>query len=187
TVREQPEVARAAGVVLDMSGSNLIAKLYDKHGKIIGGGGNPTFGVGINPGDDKFNPMHLTSGRWAAREGEVVIDKNAAAKHDFAIGDRTRVAVDAGIFPVKIVGIAQYGDVDSLGGATFAIFDVRTAQELFRLGDSFTAISVQAKQGVSSPTLVEQLRAVTPASAQVRTGAAQAAKDEKDVAGFVKY
>jgi len=34
---------------------------------------------------------------------------------------------------------------------------------------------------------VEQLRAVTPASAQVRTGAAQAAKDEKDVAGFVKY
>ena len=46
---------------------------------------------------------------------------------------------------------------------------------------------MQAKQGVSSPTLVEQLRAVTPASAQVRTGAAQAAKDEKDVAGFVKY
>src|ERR687887_762558 len=187
TVRRQPDVARAAGVVLDMSGSNLIAKLYDKHGKIIGGGGNPTFGVGINPVDGAFNPMHLTSGRWAAREGEVVIDKNAAAKYGFSVGDRTRVAVDAGIYPVRIVGIAKYGDVDSLGGATFAIFDVSTAQKLFRLGDTFTAISVQAKHGVSPAALVDRLRAVTPANAQVRTGTAQAAKDEKDVAGFVKY
>jgi putative ABC transport system permease protein len=186
-VRRQPDVAHAAGVVLDMSGSNLIAKLYDKQGQIIGGGGNPTFGVGINPGDGEFNPMHLTSGRWAAREGEVVIDKNAAAKYGFSVGDRTRVAVDAGIYPVRIVGIARYGDVDSLGGATFAIFDVSTAQKLFRLGDTFTAISVQAKHGVSPATLVDRLRTITPPNAQVRTGTAQAAKDEKDVAGFVKY
>jgi len=187
TVRSQPGVARAAGVISDMSGSNLTAKLYDKHGKIVTGGGNPTMGVGINPGDTEFNPMHLTGGRWAAGAGEVVIDKNAADKYGFSVGDRTRVAVDAGVFPIKIVGIAKYGDVESLGGATFAVFDVRTAQKLFRLGDNFTGISVQAKHGVSAQSLVEGLRTVTPANAQVRTGVAQAAKEEKDVAGFVKY
>jgi putative ABC transport system permease protein len=187
TVRAQPGVARAEGVISDMSGGALSAKLYDKHGKIITGGGNPTMGVGIDPRATKFNPMHLTSGRWASAYGEVVIDKNAAGKYDFSVGDTTKVAVDAGVFPVKIVGIARYGDVDSLGGATFAVFDVPTAQKLFKLGDSFTAISIQAKEGVAAGTLVSQLRRVTPAVAQVRTGADQAAKDEKDVAGFVKY
>ena len=119
--------------------------------------------------------------------GEVVIDKDAAGKYGYPVGDTTKVAVDAGVFPVKIVGIARYGDVDSLGGATFAVFDVPTAQKLFKLGNSFTAISVEAKQGVAAASLVSQLRRITPATAQVRTGADQAAKDEKDVAGFVKY
>ena len=187
TVRAQPGVARAEGVISDMSGGALSAKLYDKHGKIITGGGNPTMGVGIDPRATKFNPMHLTSGRWASAYGEVVIDKNAAGKYGFSVGDSTKVAVDAGVFPVKIVGIARYGNVDSLGGATFAVFDVPTAQKLFKLGNSFTAISVEAKQGVAATSLVSQLRRITPATAQVRTGVDQAAKDEKDVAGFVKY
>src|SRR3954469_8402438 len=187
TVRAQPDVARAEGVISDMSGGALSAKLYDKKGKIITGGGNPTMGVGIDPRATEFNPMHLTSGRWASAGGEVVIDKNAAGKYGFSVGDTTKVAVDAGVFPVKIVGIARYGNVDSLGGATFAVFDIPTAQKLFKLGHSFTAISVEAKRGVDATSLVDKLRGVTPAVAQVRTGADQAAKDEKDVAGFVKY
>jgi putative ABC transport system permease protein len=185
TVRAQPDVARAEGVISDMSGGALSAKLYDKQGKIITGGGNPTMGVGIDPRATKFNPMHLTSGRWASAYGEVVIDKNAAGKYGFSVGDTTKVAVDAGVFPIKIVGIARYGDVDSLGGATFAVFDIPTAQKLFKLGNSFTAISVEAKQGVDATALVSKLRSVTPVNAQVRTGADQAAKDEQDVAGFV--
>src|SRR6476469_3929125 len=186
-VRAQPGVARAEGTISDMSGGALSAKLYDKHGKIITGGGNPTMGVGIDPRATKFNPMHLTSGRWASAYGEVVIDKNAAGKYGFSVGDTTKVAVDAGVLPVKIVGIAGSGHVDSLGGATFAVFDVPTAQKLFKLGTSFTAISIEAKHGVDAASLVSKLRTVTPANAQVRTGADQAAKDEKDVAGFVKY
>jgi putative ABC transport system permease protein len=187
TVRAQPDVARAEGVISDMSGDAYSAKLYDKHGKIITGGGNPTMGVGIDPQATEFNPMHLTAGRWASAYGEVVIDKNAAGKYGYSVGDTTKVAVDAGVFPVKIVGIARYGNVDSLGGATFTVFDIPTAQKLFKLGDSFTAISIKAKDGVAATTLVSKLRGVTPASAQVRTGADQAAKDEKDVAGFVKF
>jgi putative ABC transport system permease protein len=186
-VRARPDVEQATGEITDMSGGSLTAQLYDKNGKIITGGGNPTMGVGVDPKATAFNPMHLVDGRWAARDGEVVIDKNAADKYHFSVGDRTKVAVDAGVFPVKVVGVARYGDVDSLGGATFAVFDVKTAQKLFRLGDSFTAISVQAAPGVSAAKLASDLRTITPATAQVRTGADQAKKDEKDVAGFVKY
>ena len=63
-----------------------------------------------------------------------------------------------------------------------------TAQKLFKLGNSFTAISVEAKPGVGRRRSSRARgRRITPATAQVRTGADQAAKDEKDVAGFVKY
>jgi putative ABC transport system permease protein len=186
-VRALPDVEDATGLLSDMSGSVLTAKLYDKHGKIINGNGNPTFGVGVDPKATRFNPMELASGRWAAREGEVVIDQNVADQYGFHTGDTTRVAVDAGVFPVKIVGVANYGGLSSLGGATFAVFDTATAQKLFRIPGRFTTIAVAAKHGTSATTLVSELQGLVPATAQVRTGAAQAAKDEKDVAGFVKY
>ena len=102
--------------------------------------------------------MHLTSGRWAAAYGEVVIDKNAADKYGFSVGDTTKVAVDAGVFPVKIVGVAHYGDVDSLGGATFAVFDIPTAQKLFSSATASLPISVAAKPGVDAAALVSELR-----------------------------
>ncbi|MFL5927625.1 MAG: hypothetical protein ACJ77E_11895 [Gaiellaceae bacterium] len=40
------------------------------------------------------------------------------------------MSVDAGVFPMRVVGIAKYGGLDSLGGAMFAVFDVGTAQKL---------------------------------------------------------
>ena len=186
-IRALPDVQEATGLLSDMSGGVLTAKLYDKHGKIIDGNGNPTFGVGVDPRATRFNPMHLTAGRWASGPGQVVIDKGVADANGFHVGDRTRVAVDTGVVPVQIVGIARYGGLDTLGGATFAIFDVQTAQRLFRLEGRYTTISVAARHGVAPSTLVDELRTLVPADAQVRTGAAQAAADEHDVAGFVKY
>src|SRR5581483_11065827 len=58
-VRSLPDVEAATGLLTDMSGGVLVAKLYDKHGKIINGNGNPTFGVGIAPNATRFNPMRL--------------------------------------------------------------------------------------------------------------------------------
>ena len=186
-VRALPDVQEATGLITDLSGGVLTAKLYDKHGKIVSGNGNPTFGVGVDPHATRFNPMRLTSGRWASTDGEVVIDKNAADKYGFHVGDRTRVSVDAGVFPVRVVGIAKYGGLDSLGGATFAVFDVTTAQKLFRLEGRYMTIAVAAKRGIPASKLVSDLRSLVPANAQVCTGAAEAAKAEHDVAGFVKY
>jgi putative ABC transport system permease protein len=186
-VRRQPDVAEASGVVMDLGGGVTTAKLYDKHGKLIEANGNPTFGFGIDPAADRFNPMRLTSGAWAGGPHQVVIDKNTADKYDFSVGDTIRATADAGTFPFRVSGIAKYGDVESLGGATFAVFDVPTAQRLLKMGDSFTAISVAAKQGVTPEQLVKELRSVTPSTAVVRTGAQQAKKDEKDIAFFVKF
>jgi putative ABC transport system permease protein len=186
-VRRQPDVAAATGLVMDLSGSNTIAKLYDKDGEIITGGGNPTFGFGIAPDAGRFNPMHLVAGAWADDGGEVVIDKNTADKYGFRVGDPIKANADAGTFPFHVSGIAKFGDVDTLGGATFAVFDVPTAQKLLRMQGRFNAISVAARDGVSPERLVHELRTLTPPTAQVRTGSEQAAQDEEDIAGFVKF
>jgi putative ABC transport system permease protein len=186
-VRRQPGVAEASGVIMDLSGGVTTTKLYDKQGKLIEGNGNPTFGFGIDPQAERFNPLRLTSGAWASGPHDVVIDKNTADKYHFGVGDKIRASADAGTFPFRVSGVAKYGDVETLGGATFAVFDVPTAQRMLKMGNSFTSITVAAKTGVSPAQLVRELEPIAPATAVVRTGEQQAKKDEKDVAFFVKF
>ena len=47
-----------------------------------------------------------------------------------------------------LTGIARFGDVDSLGGATIALFDVATARQVLAQ-DGFDAIAVAARDGVA--------------------------------------
>ena len=60
---------------------------------------------------------------------EVAIDKGSADKGDFAVGDQVRSPAATGAREFTLAGIARFGDVDSPGGATFALFDLPTAQE----------------------------------------------------------
>ena len=60
---------------------------------------------------------------------EVAIDKASADDGDFAVGDPVQIASATGTREFTLVGIARFGDADSPGGATFALFDLPTAQE----------------------------------------------------------
>ena len=56
----------------------------------------------------------------------------------FKVGDTIRVAGNGpATARTRITGIATYGSVDSLGGASLAIFDLPTAQELFKKDGQF--------------------------------------------------
>ena len=50
---------------------------------------------------------------------------------------------------MTVSGIAKFGSVDSIGGATFAVFDVPTAQELLDKEGQFDVIYVTPRSGVS--------------------------------------
>ncbi|HET7146628.1 MAG TPA: FtsX-like permease family protein [Gaiellaceae bacterium] len=185
-VRAQGDVAAAAGSLADLNGDSTRAKLIGKDGKAIDHAGAPTFGFGIDTSQPRFNPLALESGRWAAGPDEVVIDPDTAADEHFAIGDSIGVAANGPAQQFRIVGIARYGDVESLGGATFAVFTIPTAQKLLHI-DGFTAISVAAKGGVSQEQLVRELRTITPATVDVKTADEQAAQDKKSIAGFLTF
>jgi putative ABC transport system permease protein len=183
-VKELPGVEAAAGNIVDFNGDEDTAKLIDKHGKTIDGSGNPTFGFGIDGSQPRFSPLKLTEGAWASGPHQVVIDAATAKKYGFHVGDPVRISVD-GISSYRVSGIAGFGDVSSLGGATIAVFDVPTAQRLLHKTNAFDTIAVAARDGFSQAKLLDELRSILPAHTQVRTGAAQAQEDEQGVATFV--
>ncbi len=185
-VRHTPGVEAAAGEIFDLNSNSDVAKLIDKHGNVITGNGSPTFGLGVDPSQPRFNPLRLTSGRWAGGPGEVVLDAGSASKYHFAVGERIRIAVGGPTRTFTVVGVARYGNVNTIGSATFAVFDVNVAQRLLHK-PGYDAISVAASPGVSAHELVSRLRAIVPAHAQVRTGDEQAQEDKKGVAGFVGF
>ena len=185
-VRQTAGVQAAAGEIFDLNSNADVAKLFDKHGKVITGNGSPTFGVGVDPSRPRFNPLRLAGGRWAGGPGEVVLDAGSATKYDFAVGDRIRIAVGGPVRTFRVVGVARYGDVNTIGSATFAIFDVDVAKRLLHKS-GYDAISVAAPPGVSADELVSRLRSIVPANTQVRTGDEQAQEDKKGVAGVVSF
>ena len=180
-VREVDGVAVAAGSVTDED-----TKLIAPGGEPIETGGAPSFAFGIEtaPEYDRFNPLGLVEGRWPSGPGEVAIDESVADDERLAVGGRIGVAALGRARQFEIVGVARYGDVSSLGGATFAIFDVATAQALLGKEGQFDAVQAAADDGVTAEALVGRIQAELGSSATVRSGAEQASEDSDEVATF---
>jgi putative ABC transport system permease protein len=185
-VRALPEVEAAAGAIMDLAGNSTAAKLIDRNAEPIQSSGNPTFGFGVDPTQPRFNPMRLAAGDWASGPDEVVIDQEAANSNGFVVGDRIRVAANGPIRWFRISGLATYGDVSTLGGATFAVFDVPTAREVLGI-HGFTAISVAARPEVSQAELIAALRKLAPETAQVKSAAEQASADKQGIDEFISF
>ncbi len=184
-VRALPEVEAAAGTILDLSGDTNQAKILDREGKAIQGN-NPTFGLGVEPEDERFNPFELVEGDWASGPGEVVIDVSTADEQNYEIGDTVEVAGEGPVRAYELTGIVTFGDVASLGGATIALFDIDTARSV--LGKTgFDAVAVAARDGVGEERLLDAIAAAIPQSAEVKTGAEQAQEDGEGVGEFVSF
>jgi putative ABC transport system permease protein len=167
-VRAVPGVGVATGDVLQE------ARLIGHDGKAIGQG--PYFGMGYDASaaaNQRLNPLHIKEGRWATGPGEVVLDAGTARKEHFAVGDRVNIAAHGPRQSYKVVGTAKFGDVEALGTATVAVFDLKTAQSLFPdHAGRYDDVLVAAAPGTSPEQLRANLRKAFPSLA-VRTAAAQ--------------
>jgi putative ABC transport system permease protein len=189
-VRQAPGVAAAAGVLSDETGTGDSVKVLGSDGKPLSNGGAPTLGFGVDASQPRFNPLHLTAGRWAAGGRQVVLDAATAKSEHLAVGQTVRLVAQGPARTFTISGIAKYGTVDSLGGATIAVFDIPTAQAVLHKPGQLDEISVAAKAGVSDAALVADLRPLLPPTARVQTASDRAAansKDTKDVLHYLQY
>ena len=103
-----------------------------------------------------------------------------AAGENFEVGDTVAVSTLGAKRRYEVTGIATFGDVDSLGGATMAIWDLPTAQTLLDKQGRFDGISIAAKDGTSPDELVRAVQPLVPASLEVKDSEAQAAADAEE-------
>ena len=96
---------------------------------LIQNGFAPTFGAAWD--------SNAYAQQWALVEGqpptnikEVVMDVVTAENHGFTIGDKVTVLAGATPATFTVTGIAEFANVGSPGGATFALFEFKTAQRL---------------------------------------------------------
>jgi putative ABC transport system permease protein len=166
-VRRVPGVGVAVGDL-----TNTTTKMLQASGEPIGDG--PYFGIGLDartPGFERVTPLRLREGHWAAGPEEVVIDASTAEREGLGIGDRVRVAPGGPARYFRVVGVARFGSVKSIGTATAAVFDLRTAQRLFGSEGRLDSVLVAARRGASAADVRHALAAALPATAQVTTAA----------------
>jgi putative ABC transport system permease protein len=180
-VRNVDGVEVAAGSVTDMQ-----TKLLKPDGEAVDTADAPAlaFGLDTAPEYERFNPLNLVDGNWPSGSGEVVVDEGVADDEKLAIGDRIGVAALGPAEEFEIVGIAQYGDLSSLGGATFAIFDIPTAQALLDKEGELDAVQAAAEDGVAPEELVARIRGELGQSVTVRSGTEQASEESNEIAFF---
>ena len=184
-VRALPEVASAGGTLAPIESNE--AKILGRDGKALGSGDAPTFGLGNDASQPQFSPLKLKTGQFAQGPKQVVIDAGTAADANLKVGDSIQVSTLGQKRRYEVTGIATFGDVDSLGGATMAIWDLPTAQTLLHKQGRFDGISIAAKQGTSPSELVRAVQPLVPASLAVKDSAAQAAADAKETNGIVNF
>ncbi len=121
-----PSVRAAWGEVL---GFAQFIKIVDGETVLISNGFAPTFGAAwdSNPYAQQWS---LVEGQPPTNKKEVVMDVVTAENHNFLVGDRVTVLAGATPASFTIVGIAEFANVGAPGGATFALFEFRTAQAL---------------------------------------------------------
>ncbi len=162
-VRNIPGVSGAAGNI------QAFARIIGKDGKPVGesGIGPPTFGSSIS--DYKGELWVISRGVLPAKPDELAIDDVTAKKEKFNIGDTVKVVAAGGSRAFKLVGIARYGDVRAPGGATFALFDIKTASEFLTKSGYVDAVLLQGDGTLSDDALADKITASLPNDLNIET------------------
>jgi putative ABC transport system permease protein len=162
TVQAVPGVETAVG---DVQG---FAQMSTADGKEIGISGPPTFGS-VYTGSP-ISPWTLADGRAASGGTEVVIDRASAKKSDVDIGDQISVTTKVGSQKFTVVGIARFAGGDTTGGATWALFDLPTA-ETFVNGKAglIDSIDVGGDGSLSQQALADRIEQTVQQAGQPQT------------------
>ncbi len=170
-IRQVPGVLLAAGNVEDT------AAIFKANGDQVETGGAPPLLFSRPP--ERFDPLNYVEGEPPANPGEVSINKGTADDEGLKIGDRVSLVGRSGRENFTISGLATFGDVESLGGATVAVVTLPRAQVLADQPGQVDSIQVAAEPGVAPDALVTRIERAMPDNVEVKTGQ-QDADDEAE-------
>jgi putative ABC transport system permease protein len=175
-LRALPEVESAGGTVSPDEAN--VADIIGKDGKAVA---KESVGASYEPANARFSPLEIKSGDWPHGSGEVVVDAGTAAKEHYKIGDAVTVSTAGVKHTFRMTGTASFGGVDSLGFASIAVWDIKTAQTLLHREGRFDTISVAAKHGTTRADLVKAIEPIVPANLDVKDSEKQAKDNAANV------
>ncbi len=114
----------------------------------------------------ELTPFRLKEGRFATASGEAVIDAGTADKEGYGVGDEITVQGRGPERTLRVTGIATFGEVDSIGTATFVLMDLPAAQDMFQKQGRYDEVLVAGDDSVRAA-----LRSALPGSLAVQTAA----------------
>lgn len=162
-VRRVPGVAYANGSV---SGN---AQYVAPDGAPIKTGIEPATGLSFDP-NRQLSPFRLVAGRAPSTAQDVVMDQATAQKYRFAIGDRVRILLPGAPQTFTITGIARLVGAGRVPGATFAAFNLPTAQRLFGAVGQFYSIDILSKPGADKQAVRRAISRLLPPGLDVVSG-----------------
>ena len=163
SIRAVPGVEAAEGSV------EGYAQYIAPDGKAISTGGAPTLGVSFDP-NQQISALRIVEGTQPTTPSDVVMDLGTAQKYSFHVGDRVRILLLGPTRTFTITGIARFGTVDNLAGATLAAFQIPTAQVLFGEVGQFDTINVVSTPGADKAAVQRGIADVLPRGVEVVTG-----------------
>ena len=158
-----PSPISALETILGVEGVSAAVGDMQSYARVIGKDGKP---LGEDQGPPTFGGIASSSvaGLWNTETGrlpigpkEVMLDRTTAEAGKFAIGDTVRVNALSGTREFSLVGIANYGDISSPGGATFALFDQPTASEFLLKPGFVDAFLIQGDGTLSDEALAKAI------------------------------
>jgi putative ABC transport system permease protein len=170
-VSEVPGVQIAAGSVEDS------ASIFKANGDQIETLGAPPLLFSRPP--ERFDPLDYVEGEPPASPQEAAINEGTADKEDLKVGDRISLVGRTGRQDFTISGLAKFGDVSSIGGATISVVTLPVAQRLAGQRGKVDSVQVAAEPGVTPAELVARIERTMPNTVEVKTGQ-QDATDESD-------
>ena len=170
-----PSPISALETILGVEGVSAAVGDMQSYARVIGKDGKP---LGEDQGPPTFGGIASSSAAalWNTEAGrlpigpkEVMLDRTTAEAGKFAIGDTVRVNALSGTREFSLVGIANYGDISSPGGATFALFDQPTASEFLLKPGFVDAFLIQGDGTLSDEALAKAIDAALLPSDKLET------------------
>jgi putative ABC transport system permease protein len=175
-VQRLPQVAAAAGEVSPQEAN--AADIIGPNGKVVA---KESVAGSYDAANARFSAFRFKTGRAPQGSGEVAIDAGTASKKHYEVGDSIVVAPLGKKHTYKVSGTVSYGSVDSLGFASIAVWDTKTAQSLLNREGRYDSLSIAAKKGTSSAALVRAIKPLLPANLEVKDSAQQAKADAANI------
>ncbi|MGP4028639.1 ABC transporter permease [Actinomadura sp. 3N407] len=157
------------------------AAVVGKDGEIVGTPQNGPPQLGVNWTSSGF--FELTSGRAPQGPAEVVVDEATAESGGLAVGDTTQVITAGPPQRMKIVGLADTGN---MMGTTITAFDTPTAQKLLLKPGYFSDIEM-GSAGPSEEELRDRVARVLPQNLEAITGTELREDAQSDVAEMMGF